>query len=256
MQSGRSGIEYVLDSGVRTELLVAIARNEPSTATLLEETDASQSAVYSALGDLEGRDLVDSVDERWRVTGRGRIVADLIGTIDRIEDVFAADDRYWNNHDAGAIPREFRIRLAALSECRIERATETDPGRVKRLIGDRLDAAEEVWIATPIYDPGFAEKLAGVERARLLFDEAVVTDLDKRPSDGAMEGVTVRIGSVEFALTVTDECLLASLPECDGGYDARTEIVAEDERALDWATELFEHCWSESVPVEEFFTGR
>jgi predicted transcriptional regulator len=153
------------------------------------------------------------------------------------------------------LPSRFRAELSALAGCDVVRATETDPHRAVRVVTRRLDEAESAAIATPIYQDEYAMQLPDMSDIRLLLNEAVVKDTTIDAIDGSTEppdGTRIRVSDVGFALTVTDEVVMLSLPEIGGGYDTQSELIAEHDRALDWGRRLYDHCWERARPIEEF----
>jgi predicted transcriptional regulator len=88
--------------------------------------------------------------------------------------------------------------------------------------------------------------------ARLVLGSAVVeetVDADG-PTEEQLTPLDIRVRPVSFAMTLTDECLLLSLPNLDGSYDSGTELVAESESAREWGRLLFEHCWRTAADPE------
>ena len=258
MKENGSSVEYVLRSGARTSVLRAVVDGCDSTQALLDRELASESAVYNALTELEEFDLIHSPEQkRWSPTGAGTVVADLIERQRETETVLESAPGYWRRHDVTALPTDFRERLADLAGGEVVRATETRPSRAVREIERRLDDANSVSVVTPIYNERFDHAVRG-EDLRLVLDTGVLEDLldeeDTEESDGDVGAV--RVADVPFAVAVTDECVLLSLPTLDGAYDPRTEFVAESERAQQWGIELFEHYWADALSPEEFLAVR
>ena len=254
MAEDRTHVEYVTGSSVRSAVVRAIADGTCSMDALLEDVDASESAVYGAVSELRGRGVVADADELV-LTGIGEIVSDALSRLDATGSLLAGDPEYWRTHCVNVLPARFRTELTALADCDIVRATETDPHRAVRTVARRLGRSTSAAVATPIYQDEYAMQLPAVEDLRLLVNRAVVeetlpdiNDDDVRPPDDA----EIRVGNVEFALTVTDEAVMLSLPKVDGGYDTRSELIAEQNRALEWGRRLYDHCWERARPLAEF----
>lgn len=245
----------VLGSTVRTDVLLAVAGESQTTGGLKERIDASESAVYNALGDLERRGLVRTVDDRWEPTGSGRLVADLLAQQADLSRLLADD--YWERHDVGVLPRQFRLRLTALADADVFRAPDTDPHAVVREVCDRVEAdSPDVDIVSPIYQAEYEAVMPDHEDARLLLDTTVVEDALERVDDldeaREFDRTQVRILDVSVGLGVTENHLMLSLPTIDGQYDSRTEVFATDERAIAWGRDLFEYYWERGTPDETF----
>jgi len=257
MVSGRDGIEFVTGSSVRSAIVDQLAERSASTDGLLERLDASTSAVYGSLGELEDRGFVCARDDgSWVLTGRGRLVADVVRQRDRCEGLFCETGKYLRTHDTGVLPRPLRLRMGELATGGVEiiSATETKPHRVVEEITRRVERTDAASVISPIYVESYAEAMPDTPDTRLLLDEDLARwarETDDEP-DNDYDHIDVRITDVEFALTVTESELLLSLPRMDGEYDAQSELVAEHDRARRWGTDLFEWYWEQATPIEQF----
>ena len=245
----------VLSSSVRTDVLVSLASRSSDTEGLIETVDASESAIYNALGDLERRGLLRTVEGHHEVTGSGQLVADLLEQQENLCRLL--EDDYWETHDVGALPRRFRLRLTELADADVFRAPDTDPHAGVREVSKRVEAAEErVDIVTPIYQAEYETVMPDVEDARLVIDTTVLRESLERA--GSMEEARtfdetdVRILDIDVGVGVTEDSLMLSLPTIDGQYDSRTEVLATDERALAWGRDLYEYYWERATPSDEF----
>ncbi|QLH78625.1 DUF1724 domain-containing protein [Halosimplex rubrum] len=253
--SSESIVGYVLGSSVRTDVLLAVVAEERSMSALIDTVDASESAVYNAVGDLERKGLARSLEAGWAATGSGQLVADLLeqqGNLCRL----LADD-YWREHDVSALPRRFRIRLTELAGAEVVRASDTDPHAVVREVRDRVErGGANVDIVTPIYQAEYEAVMPDAADARLLVDRSVALDaLERAGSPGEADQWTdtaVRVLDVDVGIAVTDGEIMLSLPTIDGRWDSRTEVLAADDRAMEWGRDLFEHYWDRATPNDEF----
>jgi predicted transcriptional regulator len=253
MGSGRNVIQSVVGSSVRSDVLRGVADGWRTRERLLETIDASKSAVYEAVKELDQQGLVHDQSGELQLTGAGRQLVDLLVHLEDTETLLADDEDYWKTHDTSVLPRRFRVELPALAGCHVVRATDTDPHRVVRTIAERIETAERVSIITPIYQDEFAGGLAKSRSVRLLMNRAIVEQAQNDQFEGGIEppdNTTIRACDIDFALTVTEDCVMLSLPDLGGSYDARSELIAEHDRALDWGERLFEWYWSRSDPVE------
>jgi predicted transcriptional regulator len=259
MGSGRGTVEFVLSSTVRADVVESIGADRKTTDELLAELAASTSAVYSALGELDEQGLVAETEEGWRLTGSGRVLADIVAHRERCERVLAASSDYFETHDTSVLPGEFRLRIGALAGGQLVTATETEPQRAVREVSDRVAAADSARVISPIYVDSYAEAMPDSQTSKLLLGDTLVESLldsGRAQVEGSpFEECEVRTGAVGVALAVTDEELLLSLPRLDGGYDSETELVVETERARAWGDRLFEHYWQRAQPLEAFADG-
>lgn len=259
MVSGRETVQFVLASSVRSGVVDAVGSGCQATDGLLSSLDASTSAVYNALGQLENEGLIRTAgDDDWELTGSGRIVADIVRQHRRCGGLLADAGDYLRNHDTGALPREFRLRAGELEGVHVLRASETEPHRVVTEVTERIDGTETASVISPIYVESYEAAMPDLDGVRLILDEAVARSVfaSDGPTASEYENLEVRVAEVNFALAVTDSELLLSLPTLDGSYDPRSEIVAEHDRARRWGRDVFGRYWEAGVPFEQFRPDR
>jgi len=253
--TGKSVFRDVLGSSVRTDVLVSVAAVPSETEGLIETIDASESAVYNAVGDLERQGLLRTVEGRHEATGSGQLVADLLEQQANLCRLL--DDDYWETHDVGALPRRFRLRLTELADADVYRAPDTDPHAGVREVSERVEgASERVDIVTPIYQAEYETVMPDSVGARLVIDTTVLRESLERAGSmeeaRTFEDTEVRLLDVDVGVGVTEDHLMLSLPTIDGQYDSRTEVLATDERALAWGRDLYEYYWERATPSGEF----
>jgi len=246
---------YVAASAVRSEVLAAVAADPPTeTPDVFEYASASQSAVYEALAALEERGHITEREAGWRPTGTGSVVTDVLSLCEGANCALADTEEYWRTHRTAPFPERFRHRLGALTDAEVMRAPDTDPGRTVRAVADFIREADDLDVFAPVYHRSYGDALAEAgANARLLISPSVLAEVDdaKRRSAGETP-FDVRVAPVETGLAVGDEGLYLSAPTLSGGYDDRTELVADAEEAIEWGRDLFEAHWEEADPPERF----
>jgi predicted transcriptional regulator len=247
-----SPLSFVVGSTTRESVVRHLADQPATTPELCDALPASQSGVYAATSDLESRDLVREGDAGWTLTVRGRLVADALSRWRGVDALLERHETYWKRHDSMALPERFRASLDVLADGEVVRASDADPMRVMRYVGDRIADATTLQVVSPVYAPGYSDALAAAaERTdpRLVLDRSIPEDVDDVEDGGVPPSTTIRVTDVSLALAVTDDAVLLSLPERDGSYDQRSEFVAESERALQWGRDLFEWYWRRATDV-------
>lgn len=252
--STESIVGYVMSSSVRSDVLTAVVAEARTIDALIGSIDASESAVYSAAGDLERRGLVRKVDDVWDATGSGQLVSDLLEQQGNLCQLLADD--YWRNHDVSALPRRFRLRLTELAEAEVFRASDTDPHAVVREVCDRVErSGSNVDIVTPIYQAEYEDVMPDASDARLVVDTTVAHEaldrVDSLDEVSQWEQTSVRVLDIDVGVGVTENEVMLSLPTIDGQYDSRTEVFATDERAIAWGRDLYEYYWNRATPNEQ-----
>jgi len=252
--SDRSLITYVRSSSVRAEIVGALCATRRETEDLLDSLDASESAVYDALSALERRGVVASADGGWRLTGVGRLVGDRLDRQRATEELLAESPEYWQQHDTSVLPKRFRRRLPELGDYEVVRGTTTDLDRVVRAVVKRVESVESCDIVSPVYHKSYSDAMPDNEDSRLLLScdvvDTVLTEMpeEKRPR---YRETAVRVAPVPYALGVSDEWVMLTLPEHSGDWpDAK--LVSEAPTALQWGEQLFETLWADAEPMASY----
>lgn len=251
-------IPFVLGSSARRAVLARLADGPARRPTVVAECDASESAVYDGLVRLAERDLVTEDDDgEWRLTGSGRLIADAVAQCHRVEALVDVDPDYWATHDLSGLPERFRRSLDAMRDCEVVRSPETDPFRAVRRSETAIREGDSVAVVAPIYSDRHATAYVeseATDRRLVLTPETVARLLEDEPRgpDADGQSLSIRVHPASLSLTVTDEVVLLSLPDCGGVHDTDAVVVAEAERALEWGRECFEYYWQGGTPVEEW----
>lgn len=249
----RPVVRWVNESSVRSAVLSQVAAEQTETASLIESVEASESAVYAALNDLERRDLIAERENGWTATGRGQLVTDLIDQQRATERLFADDPEYWRSHDVSVLPQRFRQRLGELAGSDVIRRTDTDPRRVIREVSNRIAEADHARILAPIYTDEYATAMPDSEESKLLLSERVVQEaLEETVRDPEAEEpdeTEIRIGRAPIAVVLVPDAVMLSFPKLDGSYDPGSEILAETDSAHQWGSDVFTHYWEQAMPV-------
>ncbi|KAA9397422.1 DUF1724 domain-containing protein [Haloarcula sp. CBA1130] len=252
-------IQYVRTSSVRTDIIGSLCPGAKSTNELLSAVTASESAIYDALSNLEGRGLVTSMDDGWQLTGTGRLVADTIHRQQRLEELFAVDPQYWESHDTSVLPQPFRCRLPELDEFTVIRGTQTDINRPVREVVTRVESVQNCDVVSPVYHPEYEEAMPDSPDSRLVVSCAVIDEMLGKESVSLdmnrYEATTVRVTPVPYALAVADDWMILTLPELDGTWPS-AKIISETDSAISWATDLFTHLWEDATPIETYLADR
>lgn len=250
-------LEFVVGSTARREVLAALASEPATRQTVLDGVSSSKSSVYDALNKLDEHGLVYQRDDgAWATTAAGQVLSDAVTRCERAESVLAEDGDYWERHDASGLPEQFRAEFFALEGHEILRSPDADPYRAARHVADEIAAAECISVVAPVYHDRYADAMhesPDSDRRLVVTPDLIRRSIEDESSD--LEGadhVESRVCDATFAMAVSSDTLLLSLPKLDGTYDAHTEVVAETDAAVDWGHRLFEHVWERATDIEQF----
>lgn len=253
-----SRIDYVRSSSVRTDVVDSLSDRTLSTTRILAALDASESAVYDALSNLQARGIIAETDGGWRLTGTGRLVCDTLDRQQATDRLLAADPTYWDRHDVTALPQQFRCRLPELGDYEIVRAAESDLRGLVPWVVSHLEDVESCEVISPMYHREYEEAMPDNTDSRLVAGERVIDDvLLNQPGDespGRYDETAVRVTKVPFALAVSERWAILTIPE-HGDQWSDAKLIGTADSAVDWGRELFEHVWAGSTPLETYLSN-
>lgn len=240
--------DAVFASSVRRAVLAELSERPRQRRDLLDDVDASKSAVYNALNELRDRDLLrEGRTRRWETTGLGDLVAEYVAARERTGEVLSTHAEYWTTHDATAVPESFRTTLGALAGAERLASPDAEPFRVAGTVVDVIERADRVALATPHDRYAAALERAAREAAVRL----VLADVEGREDPNwDADPPAVRVGEPTATVLVTDDALLLSLPREDGTHDPGETLLVDTDRAREWGERLFEHHWRDATPLD------
>ena len=249
--------QFVLSSSVRVDLLDCLSSGPETTNALIADLDASKSAVYTALTDLERRQVCFEGADGWELTGQGRLVFDLIEQWEALDTLLAQDRDYWGSHRTDVLPRPFRGRLSALGDYEIVRSEPPDVRAHSRATISWLERADSCWSTVPISVPRYNDAFPDTPDSRAVYSPRVVDQVyeefaaGERDSARTKDATPIRVHPVEFGMSVADEFVLLALRPISGKM-VDSVLVATADDAVQWGTELYEHLWNDAEPLAAY----
>lgn len=250
---GNSAFAFVLSSSVRVDVVGLLATEPLATDELIDRLDASQSAVYNAVSDLEQRQVLFEGEAGWELTGRGRLILDVIEQWDAVESFVDADPAYWDTHRTDVLPQQFRRRLPELGDYEIVRSEPPNVRAHARKVVDLLESADSCDTAVPIYVPEYHDAFPDNPDSRLMFPPKVIDLWEDAGQDDlrSVERPTVRVREMAFGFTAAEEFMMLALPPCSG-TTIESMVVGTGESAVRWAAELYDFLWADSEPLDAY----
>lgn len=252
-----SRIEYVRSSSVRCDVVNSLANRAQSTDQILATLSASESAIYDALSNLQNRGVIVETEDGWRLSGSGRLINDILNQQQATDRLLSAESSYWDQHDVTALPQPFRRRLPDLGDYEVVRAAETDLRGLVPWVVSHVEAIETCDVISPMYHREFEEAMPDNPDSRLVAGERVINDVllnqFNDPSPGEFDETEIRVAAVPFALAVSDEWTILTIPE-HGEQWSDAKIISTTDSAIEWGRELFEDVWVDSDPLDSYLS--
>lgn len=253
-----SHIDYVRSSSVRSDVVDSLADRTESTDQILATLTASESAVYDALSNLQNRGVIVETEDGWQLSGTGRLINDMLKRQQATDRLLSAEPSYWDHHDVTTIPQPFRRRLPELGEYEIVRATESDLRGLVPWVVSHVESVESCAVISPMYHREYEEAMPDNADSRIIAGKRVVDDILLDQSDststGKFDETAIRVAAVPFALAVSEEWAILTIPE-HGEPWSDTKLISTTDSAIQWGRELFGHVWTDSEPLEIYLSS-
>lgn len=249
--------QYVASSSVRVDIVTLLSDRELPTRDLIEGVDASSSAVYSVLSDLEQRGIIRECEDGWELTGRGQVVADTISHRRSTEEFLAHDPDYWQQYRTDVLPKRFRLRLPEIGEYEIVRDDQTAVDNRKQEVVARLQCADHASLISSVYARTFEEAVPNTPESRLLLSRDIIDLVLQRLDSGRREQFRltpepeIRLAPTELQLNYSAEYMYFVLPHRTNDRPTAM-VVSETDAAIQWAEELFESFWNDAEPLANY----
>ncbi len=256
------GLLSVLTFSEKREDLLFLLLNEPKTiAEIKSYFDISSPEILPRIKEMETKNLICKDNKHYVLTPVGKIVAQLFQPLVNTLHVLEDNEKFWMDHDVGAIPLQLLMKIGELGNTQI-----IDSG-IEELYEPHKECLENILksgkvkaispIVHPMY-PRFFLQLAekGIDISLSLTRNAI-NKIRKENSDLlaqalSFKNVSLYISDEKIKLTciVTDVFFGICLFNKTGTLDSKTELISFDKSALLWGEELFDYFKDRSQKIE------
>ncbi|MDO9324502.1 MAG: DUF1724 domain-containing protein [Methanoregula sp.] len=255
-------IHSLFRSRLQIKIIVSLGERKRSLSDLREITGSSSQAIIPIIRKLEAHHLIVSKKTEYSLTPLGGIVyakiRDCISTIYVINNL----NEFWQHHDLSGIPHEFLNDIGDLGNSTVLSDTMVDIFQVYSHFLKIVNDAKSISALSSIMSPGHADVIAkrvldGIP-VDLVVSADVALQLKKKPYLEKIVAlkpydnfsVSVLSEPLKLGLLVSDSCLSLGLYKPDGiTYDASTDLLSNDKRAIAWGTKIFHAYKGRSKPM-------
>jgi predicted transcriptional regulator len=246
-------VKYILTSSMRTMLLLAMYEDSKNLDDLRNDLKKPSATILHGLKELETENLVKKVHKYYELTSNGYLLT--TNMIKLIENWYAINKSksFWDNHDISDIPEELIKNIYLLKGVTYISSTTSDLSNAYNQYKQLIAQASELKMILPIYSENHFKLLIKLLKGKQLKSLELITSKRilhsiKRNNyfnKGLIknEKVTMKIvdENLKVFLTFSDKFMSLSLFFKDTHYDDSQILVGKDEKALDWASNLYNH---------------
>lgn len=245
-----SGVKYILTSGMRSKLLLAIYENPKNLDELRTELKKPSATILHGLKELETINLIKKVQKYYELTSNGFLLT--TNMVKLIENWYSINRSklFWNSHDLSGIPDEILKDIYLLKNAEYITSTTSDLSNAFNTYIRVISKAKRLKIILPIYSENHfkhlikllnGDKLKSLE---LIVSEEIINSMAENElfNRELLNNKKVKIhcvkGRLKIFLTQSEEFMSLTLFFKDGHYDDSQILIAKDQNALKWAKNL------------------
>jgi predicted transcriptional regulator len=248
-----AGLFMELASETRCAIIGSVARRPAKLSTLARELGVTVQDVHRNANRLVEAGLLDRRDGEFYLSEFGRAVATQLPYF-----AFMNKNReFFGGHTLAPLPDKFVQRVGALASCRIVETVTVVLEELKALemaARRRLDIMvtqawpEEGQILIDRARGGVAVR--GIVGRNTVFPKSVVNGIVP-----ALEQLRPHVNSrmmdrLDVAVYIADDSAAVMLPNSRGEVDMSTLLAGDDPVFVEWCSDLFEHVWAKTVPMD------
>ena len=245
-----SGIKYILTSGMRSRLLLAMYDNPKNLDELRNELKKPSATILHGLKELENINLIKKVQKYYELTSNGFLLT--ANMVKLIENWYAISKNklFWNSHDLSGIPDDMLKDVYLLKNAEYVTSTTSDLSNAFNSYIRLISNAKKLKIMLPIYSENHFKHLIkllngnNLKKLELVMNKEVYDSisLDETLKNDLLNNEKVKVRCVKkklkVFLTYSDKFMSLTLFFKDGHYDDSQILIGKDKNALKWAKHL------------------
>ena len=247
------GLKYILTSGMRSKLLLAIFEKPKNLDDLRNELEKPSATILHGLKELETSNLIRKINKYYELTSNGYIIT--TNMVKLIENWYSVNKSklFWNNHDLSDIPEDVLKNIYLLKDARYINSTTSDLSNAFNAYIKLISKAERLKIILPIYSENHFKHLIQLlkknkfKSLELVINEEIKDAMQKNEylNKSIIQNEKVKIKcinhKVKIFLTFSEEFASLTLFFKDGHYDDSQILIAHDKNSIKWAMNLFSY---------------
>ena len=248
-----SGIKYILTSGMRSKLLIAMYEKPKNLDELRNELKKPSATILHGLKELENINLIKKVQKYYELTSNGFLLT--TNMVKLIENWYAINKNklFWNSHDLSDIPDDVLKDIYLLKNAEYITSTTSDLSNAFNTYIKLISKGKALKIVLPIYSENHFKHLIKLLNGKKLKKlELIVTEeimdsvkdniLFKRELiDNPKVEIKYMKRKFKFFLTYGETFMSLTLFFKDGHYDDSQILIAKDMNAIKWSEILIKN---------------
>ena len=244
-------VKYILTSGMRTKLLLAVYEDSKNLEELRIELKKPSATILHGLKELENINLIKKSQKYYELTSNGYLLTtNMIKLIENWYSI-SKNKAFWNNHDLSDIPEEMLKSIYLLKDVEYEKSTTSDLSNAFTKYIKLISKSTELQIILPIYSENHFKHIIQLlnekefKKLELIVSEKILSSIEQNTdlNTALLKNEKVKMKctdrNMKIFLTRSDNFMSLSLFFKDGLYDDSQILIGESEDAMKWALNLF-----------------
>jgi len=262
-------------SNLRSEIIASLKGGKKQLSELRDELEVSSTTAIHALRELERGNLVfQDANRAYTLTTIGAVVALKLLDFVNATEVLKKHETFWLEHDLSNIPLQLLDKIGDLSNSVLLTDTPTEIFKSHTTLTQVLEDANAVKGIYPVFNLEYLAIIEELVNRKRIDVELIVTNEVLSSIEGVVETeeafknvlrapnfslFALNVDKhIKICLTLTDTVFYLGLFAGNGNsngngnglYDPNRALISEDEKALAWGGELYEHYRKKSDLVE------
>ena len=247
-------IKFLTSSDVRSKIIISLKENEKNLADLRWELCLNSSTILHGMKQLEERNFIIRKSSVYSLSQTGKIAESILSnmmksvySLKKFKDIFL-------NHEMGCIPTHLMKDLGSFNNSNIVKSTNTDFLRPQRALCGFLSKTKNIKHVSSVSHPQntvvlFKTIIEMGGDVQLALTKVVMEQLIESGSKEILNNAVLRgqlkLWSVEddtkISITIGNNFVALGLFSTEGVYDPSMFILSEDDDAIKWGNNLFDH---------------
>ena len=242
-----------LSSEQRLSILQKLDEKKQKLSEIAKILDATAPEVHRNLERLERNNLIKkSTENKYAIDDLGKVVLCLAPTIG-----FAINNKdFFSTHPIENIPKKFIVRLAELEDSKLMTSYVNTFEEWKNIYNSAEKFIQNILYEVPYFDefiePLYEKVSNGVKIRSIFYEKAMVSSgrnsalkkFKKYIDSGDVQRKMTRDVPIVIIMNESKGCIMFSTN--DNKIDSGNAFVGTSPQFLDWCSDYFEYCWSNS----------
>lgn len=246
-------IKFLAKSEIRLKILSELYECPNDIKGLVKKTKITYSSVSSNINKLEVNNYIKKVEKKYYLNPMGEIYFKTLMDFKKSIEIIRDYNSFWDKHNINQLSLNSVKSITDLRNAQLIETTPLDIYKTHNTTKNQLIEADNVKAIFPYLHPEYPELIekilingGSVELIipRSIF-KAIISQIDVPLKKKAIKQKRLKVypvtKSLNIYLTICDEKMSLGLFKNDGSFDQNRILISNDEKAYEWADELFKH---------------